>query len=98
MVMAVSAAELRRERRGGQFGLRRPAMMGSHPWCGPLAAGFVGRWDVVEYFGIWHRDRILSFLAVLSLLCAVMRICPWTGGGGVRVLCRAGVNDGVVGG
>lgn len=84
MVMAVSAAELRRERHGGQFGLRRPAMMGSRRGADRCAAGFVGRWDVVECFGIWHRDRISLFsCCVVPTLCGYASL-PWAGGGGGR--------------
>ncbi|KAH6973172.1 hypothetical protein BKA56DRAFT_593387 [Ilyonectria sp. MPI-CAGE-AT-0026] len=63
---------------------------GQPPWCGPLAAaGFAGRWDVVECFGIWRRDRISLFsCCVVPTLCGYAYL-PWAGGGGVGgvVLC-----------
>lgn len=88
MVMAVSAAEMRRERHGGQFGLRRPAVMGSRRGAGRLlllallAAGTL--WNVS---GSGVGIAFLCSLAVLSLLCAVMRICHGPGEGGWGVCC-----------
>lgn len=64
---------------------------GQPPWCGPLvAAGFAGRWDVVECFGIWRRDRISVFSCCVVLTLCGYAYLPWAGGGGVGgVLCCA---------